>query len=679
MSFLVPLTIFLSAFLLFLVQPMMGRYVLPWFGGGPAVWSVCLLFFQTALLAGYAYSHWIASRKPRTQGAVHLALLGLSLVFLPIHPNAALWKPLTSGDPSGRILLLLLATVGGPYLLLSATGPLLQRWFTWGDAARSPWRLYALSNLGSFLALLSYPFAVEPFFRLDVQVWAWSGLYVAFVACCGVAAWRFRAVAEEPAAAASVSEDAAPSALTILFWLALSTTGSVLLVSTTNQISQEIAVNPFLWVAPLAIYLLTFVLTFESDRFYKRGTFAVAAGILAPLGCMVPSLEGAITLRTQLLLYLGALFVTCILCNGELARSRPSPRYLTKFYLAIAGGGALGGAFVALIAPRIFTEFLEFPIGLGAACLLGFVGWMRTGALREWTRGNLALRIPLMALLLGGATGIAAAVVNNQAALASARNFYGILRVIERTDQNGAFRELRHGRTRHGLQYQAAAKRDWPTTYYGPLSGVATALAWLDQPNRRIAVIGLGAGTLAIYGRPGDSMRFYEINPDVEAFARQWFTYLADSKATTEVALGDARIELERELAAGRARDYDLIAVDAFSSDAIPFHLLTAECADVYASRLKPGGLLLLHISNRVLNLEPVARGMAAHLGWKAVLLLSGDDPETGESSSRWVLLTSNDDFLRRSGLNVLASPWTRRAPLAWTDDFVSLWHVLNF
>jgi hypothetical protein len=380
-----------------------------------------------------------------------------------------------------------------------------------------------------------------------------------------------------------------------------------------------------------------------------------------------------------LLLYLGALFATCLLANGELARARPAARFLTKFYLTIAAGGAIGGAFVALAAPRIFTEFLEFPIGLGAACLLGFLGWMRTGALQEWTRGNLALRVPLMALLLGGATGIAAAVVNNQTALASVRNFYGILRVFEKTDQNGGFRELRHGRTRHGLQYQAAEKRDWPTTYYGPHSGIATALGGLDQPNRRIGVIGLGAGTLAVYGRSGDLVRFYEINPDVDAFAREWFTYLRDSRATTEVVLGDGRIELERELAAGRRRDYDLIAVDAFSSDAIPFHLLTAECADVYAQRLKPGGLLLLHISNRVLNLEPVARGMAAHLGWKAVLLLSGDDPGTGESSSRWVLLTSNGDFLRRTGLSVLDSPWTRRPPLTWTDDFVSLRHVLNF
>ena len=673
-------TIFLGAFLLFLVQPMMGRYVLPWFGGGPAVWTVCLLFFQAMLLAGYAYAHWLGSlRSPARQAVIHVALLAASLVFLPVRPNP-IWKPDASADPSGRIVLLLLVTVGGPYLLLSATAPLLQRWFTWNTTGRSPWRMYALSNFGSFLALLSYPFLIEPFIRLDTQVWAWSGLYVAFVAFCGFTAWRFRVSQASAAVGAEEEPEApAPSAITVLFWLSLAATGSVLLISTTNQISQEIAVNPFLWVAPLAIYLLTFILTFERDRLYRRGTFAVAAGILAPVGCMVPALEGAVSLRVQLLLYLGALFATCMLCHGELARSRPSPRHLTIFYLTIAAGGALGGAFVALLAPRVFTEFLEYPIGLGFACFLGFAGWMRTGALADWRGGNLAIRIPLMALLLGGATGIAAAMENSQPALASARNFYGILRVFARTDQNGALRELRHGRTRHGTQYQDPAKRDWPTTYYGPHSGVAVALDALGEPSRRIAVIGLGAGTLAAYGRPGDAFRFYEINPDVEAFARRWFSYLGDSKARTVVELGDARVVLERELRQGQSGDYDLVAVDAFSSDAIPFHLLTAECADVYRRRLKPGGLLLLHISNRVLNLEPVARGMAAHLGWKAVLLLSGDDSETGESSSRWVLITANEDFLKRTGLNPLASPWIHRAPLLWTDDFVSLWHVLNF
>jgi hypothetical protein len=335
---------------------------------------------------------------------------------------------------------------------------------------------------------------------------------------------------------------------------------------------------------------------------------------------------------------------------------------------------------VALIAPRVFTEFLEYPAGLAAACLLGFVAWLRTGALTLWTRGNLGIRVPLMALLFGGVTAIvAAATSGNQPSVASARNFYGILRVIERTDGNGPLRELRHGRTRHGFQYLDGPQRQSPTSYYGPHSGVAIALSAMEHPKRRIAIVGLGAGTLAAWGRPGDSFRFYEINPDVEAIAHQWFTFLKDSKAGIDTELGDARVQFERELAAGRSADFDLIAVDAFTSDAIPFHLLTAECADIYRRRLAPGGLLLLHISNRILNLEPVARGLAQHLGWNALLFVSGDDAETGESSSKWVLLTGNTEFLARSGLAARAAPWTNRAPILWTDDFVSLWHVLNF
>ncbi len=675
-----PVTIFLSAFLLFQVQPIAARYILPWFGGGPAVWTSCLLFFQIGLLAGYVYAHWLSSRtNVRVETAVHCGLLAVSLLFLPIRPNAAMWKTASVADPSLRILLLLAATVGGPYLLLSATGPLLQRWFTRSEPGRSPWRLYALSNLGSLIALLTYPFLIEPYLRLDIQVWTWSAMYAVFAVSCGVTAWRYRTVRATPAQE-QVEPGERPTLAAILFWVGLSACSSTLLVSTTNQISQEIAVNPFLWVAPLAIYLATFILTFESDRFYHRALFAGAAGVLACIGCVMPSLSGVFSLRWQLVLYLVAMLVTCMLCHGELAAARPSPRYLTTFYVAIAAGGALGGVFVALIAPHLFTEFLEYPIGLAAACLLGFIGWLRSGAMAQWRRGQFSVRVPLMALLFGGLTAIMAAVTTgNQPSVASARNFYGILRVLDRSDGNGAFRELRHGRTRHGFQYLEGAKRQWPTTYYGPHSGVAIALNSLESSNRRIAVIGLGAGTLAAWGRAGDTFRFYEINPDVDAFAHRWFSFLKDSKARTETVLGDARVQMERELAAGKSGQYDLIAVDAFTSDAIPFHLLTSQCADIYRRSLAPGGLLLLHISNRVLNLEPVARGMAQYLGWTPVLFVSGDDSETGESSSKWVLLTANTEWLERSGLAGHGAPWTLRAPILWTDDFVSLWHVLNF
>jgi spermidine synthase len=672
----------LSAFLLFQLQPIIGRYILPWFGGGPAVWTTCLLFFQACLLAGYAYAHWLGSlANVRLQAGVHIGLLLASLAFLPLSANAAIWKPAAAADPSGRILLLLAVTVGGPYLLLSATAPLLQHWFTIDNPQKAPWRFYALSNFGSFLALLSYPFVFEPLLRLRTQGFIWTGLYLAFAILCGFAAWRLRSV-ETAATSASgeIEEAAGPTLGTVLFWLGLSFCASTSLVATTNQISQDIAVSPFLWVATLAIYLLTFVLAFESDRFYWRTPYAIALGLFAPIASALPSVSIGLSLRWQLVIYLIALFAACMVCQGELARSRPSPRYLTTFYLTIAAGGAIGGVFVALIAPRLFTEFSEYQIGLAVTCLLGFVGWMRTGALAQWTSRNLAVRLPLMALLIGGFTAMVATVTSGKLGVeVSARNFYGILRVTAREDSNGPFRELQHGRTRHGFEYLQSARKDWPTSYYGPHSGIAMALKAIDKPNRSIGVVGLGAGTLAAWGRPGDTFRFYEINPDVEQIARTWFSFLRDSKAQTEVELGDARVQLERELAGGRSRDFDLIAVDAFSSDSIPMHLLTAECADIYRRRLTPGGVLALHISNRALNLDPVARGMARYLGWTAVQIVSEDDPATGESSSRWVLLTSNQNFLERTGLVHHFSEWSSRAPITWTDDFASLWHVLKF
>jgi len=661
MNRLFPVTIFLSAFLLFQVQPIMGRFILPWFGGTPAVWSVCLLFFQAALLAGYAYAHWL--RHPR----LHIVLLAVSLALLPVIPT----RPSITDTPSARILLLLVVTVGGPYFLLSATAPLLQKWIA---SERSPWRLYALSNFGSFLALLSYPFLVEPYVRLRTQAWVWSGLYVAFTILCGSVAWRVGQAILSPV---SKMASARPTLLTILFWLGLSAAGSTLLLATTNIVTQDIAVSPFLWIAPLSLYLLTFVLAFESDCWYPRLPFAVAAGVLAPVACAVVNAGVGIAVWVQLSAYLSTLFVVCMVCHGELRYARPDPGHLTVFYLTIAAGGVLGGIFVALVAPRVFTEFNEYPIGLAAACLLGLTGWLRSGAWALWTRSNFAIRIPLMALLLGGLSAVATITLTGaRPAVATWRNFYGILRVSDLPDPKGAMRELTHGRIKHGSQYLEQAWRDRPTSYYGPHSGVAMALDALPEGPRRIAVIGLGAGTMAAWGRPGDLIRFYEINPLVPMIATKWFTFLPDSKALTEVVLGDARIQMEPEVSV-----FDFIAVDAFSSDAIPMHLLTAEAADIYRKRLTPGGLLLFHISNRSLNLEPVTRGLAQHLNWNAAQILGEDNPSTGEDGSRWVILTENLELLQKITQPAPHIGWTDpgRQPILWTDDFASLLHVLKW
>jgi len=466
---------------------MIGRFILPWFGGGPAVWTNCMLFFQSMLLAGYAYAHWLGSRRnTRVQVWVHMVLLAASLAFLPIASNPDSWKPGEPGDPSAQILLLLAAAIGGPYLLLSSTTPLLQRWSHTANPAASPWRLYALSNAGSFLALLSYPFAIEPFLRLRSQAWMWSALYLIFAGLCAWAAWNMRTAVSPAESVPVAAADAAgrPSWLDVLMWLAFSMCGSLLLLGTTNQITEEIAVFPFLWVAPLSVYLLTFILTFESDRWYRRGIFGTLTGILAPSTCAAVVLSVAIPVWRQLAIYLITLFVTCMLCHGELARSKPSPRYLTAFYLTISAGGALGGIFAAIVAPRIFVEFTEFLIALGAACALGFLAWIRTGALAEWTGRNFAVRVPMMAMMFGAATSLFGAFSNHQPGRESRRNFYGILRVNEASDKNGRFRRITHGRIQHGFQYLDEDKKDRPTTYYGPHSGAALAITrgdWLGR------------------------------------------------------------------------------------------------------------------------------------------------------------------------------------------------------
>ena len=659
----------------------MGRYILPWFGGTPAVWSVCLLFFQCILLAGYGYAHFVGSLKSaKTQATIHVSLLVASLLLLPVAPNPQIWKPTGAGNPQWQILLLLLATVGGPYFLLSSTTPLLQRWFTLGQSGAG-WRLYALSNFGSFLALFSYPFLMEPYARLATQSWIWSGLYVGFVTVCGATAWSVRnkqvvAVTEE------VVSNERLSAKTVVFWLALAATASTLLLATTNLITQDIAVAPFLWILPLSVYLLSFILTFESDRWYRRLPFAVLAGVMAPVAAAATS-AGVVLLPlwAEAAIYLGALFAACMLCHGELARSRPAAKHLTAFYLIVSLGGVIGGVFVALIAPNLFSRFTEYPLALMATCVLGIIAWIRTGAWAEWTRQNFGVRVPMMALLFGTLGAIALAVLPGvgRQPVANVRNFFGILTVNERDDQAGDYRQLTHGRIKHGSQYVKEPLHSQPTSYFGPRSGVGVTMQALqkEHPSMNVAIVGLGAGTMAAWGRPGDTYRFYEINPDDETVARKWFSYLKDSKAKVDVALGDARIVLERELAEGKRGDYDLIVVDAFSSDAIPMHLLTAECADIYEQRLKPGGMLMMHISNRTLNLEPVVRGVAGHLKWNASQFLSNGLPQAGEDGSRWIAMTADGDFMRRTALQRLVSGWSKDAPLLWTDDFASLWHVL--
>ena len=714
------LTIFLSAFLLFQVQPLIGKYILPWFGGTPSVWTTCMLFFQLLLLGGYAYAHLIASRlSTRNQTILHLVLLAASLVFLLWIPPKDSWKPTSSEAPSLRILMLLAGTIGGPYLVLSSTGPLLQQWFHRSNPGKSPYRLYALSNVGSLLALISYPFLVEPSLKLGTQALLWCVGYACFTAFC---AWcAFRLLRDNPVpveAATVVGEVSAPAGVLagddvetsgariphwadVLMWIGLAAAGSAMLLATTNQMCQEVAVVPFLWVLPLAIYLLTFIITFDSPIWYLRSMFIVLLAASTSFTYKV-LVEGAgAELWKQIAAFSATLFVSCMICHGELYKSRPHPRYLTLFYLCISAGGALGGFLVAIVAPNVFPAYWEYHVALPAICVLALVAFYRDP---NWIlyRGRPRL---VWAVLIATLGGLIASMVNqtkekSENVIYMTRNFYGALKITEGAPDypDWRFLSLTHGRIMHGFQYQSQEKRRWPTSYYGEASGIGIAIG--AHPKRfqdtqadralRIGVVGLGTGTIAALGEKGDYMRFYEINPQVLRLSDlrlsdsdRFFTYLRDAEADgveIDVILGDARVQMEHELARGEQQKFDVLAVDAFSSDAIPMHLLTRECAEIYWQHLNSDGILALHISNRHMDLKPVCRALAEEFGHTAVRVHSDENDDEGVDSADWILLTKSEEFLNSTTLQAAQTGWPEDglAPLLWTDDYGSIRPILN-
>ena len=671
-------TILLSAFLLFQVQPIIAKMILPWFGGSAAVWTVCMLFFQLLLVAGYLYSHWLVrALGARAQSLVHIALLALGVAALPILPDGG-WKPVGESDPSFRILGLLAAAVGLPYFLLATTSPLVQAWYARARRGAMPYRLYALSNFGSMLALLSYPFVVEPWLPTRWQALGWSGAFVVFAAACALAAWQARTL---PPTIPASEEDAPaerPRPASYALWAALAASASILLLAFTSHLSQNVAPIPFLWVLPLALYLLSFILCFEGRGWYQRKVFLplAAAGFAgvcitlqreyhnSPLWLLIP-------------LYCAALFFACMVCHGELARRKPHPRHLTAFYVAIAVGGALGGIFVGLVAPRIFPDLYELPVGLFLAAALTVLvleldrdGFPSPRAWRAAVGGA-----ALFAAALAGVLGWIYADLAGDARV-RARNFYAALRVSDYGTGTDETRTLTHGTITHGKQFRDPARRDWRTTYYGETSGVGRAIeARRAAGPVRIGVIGLGAGTLAAYGRAGDAVRIYEINPQVIELARNEFTYLADSPAKVEVVLGDARLSLEREAPQG----FDVLAVDAFSSDSIPVHLLTAEAFAVYFRHLKPGGILAVHISNRFLDLKPVVKAAAAALGKTARIVEDESDDARGTYGTTWVLVAESPEAFAEAPLAGAVEPLeSARAIRLWTDDYSDLYGILK-
>ncbi|MEJ8857648.1 fused MFS/spermidine synthase [Variovorax robiniae] len=667
-------TIFTSAFLLFLVQPLIAKQILPWFGGSAAVWSICMVFFQVVLLAGYAYSDAVTRRfTPKVQARLHVALLLVSLAFLPIVTSAR-WKPAGSEDPTLWILGLLLGTIGLPYFLLSTTGPLVQSWLS-----RTPWgsqvyRYFSLSNLASLASLLSYPVLIEPHSSLLRQAQGWSWAYAAFVLLCiGTTVYAARqGAAPTVAATGTVSAPAtpqrAPHASDYLLWLGLPALGSWLLLAITNHITQNVAAIPFLWVLPLSVYLLTFVLCFESDRWYRRAFFLPATAVMLVLCAFGLQADLGFNVKTALPLYVIGLFVLCMFFHGEMARMRPAPQYLTRFYLMLSLGGAIGGISVGLVAPHVLPAYYELGVGLvlsalaGAAVLrdrrLGWAGGLALAACCAWF---LALQ------------------VRNESAdtREMSRNFYGTLITLDtrRDKPEDNVRQMYHGSVKHGEQFLAPARRREPTSYYGATSGIGLALAEAPQGPRRVGLIGLGAGTLAVYGRKGDVYRIYEINPQVFELADTEFTFLHDSPAKIERVLGDARLALERE----EPQQFDVLAVDAFSGDSVPIHLITEEAMEVYLRHIKADGVIAFHVTNRFLALAPVVVEIAKAQGLHAVLV--HDEAEHNDALRRtdWVLVSRNPASLERESIRRASVPVTPIAGLqAWTDDFNNLFGVLK-
>jgi hypothetical protein len=757
-------TIFLSAFLLFWVQLILGKYLLPWFGGTPAVWTTCMLFFQWLLLAGYVYAHALTKyARPVTQAVVHCTVLFASIGSLsylssawssPIAPSA-IWRPYGTGNPVLRITELLSVAVGLPYFCLSTTSPLLQEWHR-RVHRDSPYRLYAISNAGSFLALLTFPFLFEPALSLIRQGWLWSIAYLAFVVGCFACALRlkrlFRTPAEANDSASAVGSDVdvqpadSPGLSRYMLWFGFSACASAFFLATTNQLCQDVAVVPLLWVMPLSVYLLSFILCFEHQRWYMRQWFHTVFAIALCAVIFILFGGGHGSLSIQIAVYLLTLFAACMVCNGELARIKPEPNRLTSFYLCIAIGGSFGGILVALVAPKVFHAFWEYQLALWAtaalllgkllrepdswiyriaapvpvlllavgACLLQaailgvslrhqasdyFAGAIaaalfvrvfvsRHRSLPEKARRTAAHLCGIASLATAAFLLVASGFAHSGHAIARFRNFYGAFGIIPReiVDSRGAAYSLVHGRIEHGFQLRAEPYDRIPTAYYGTHSGVglaiaqATAAARSARRSLNVGTVGLGIGTLATYARPGDTFRFYEINPQVIAIATNpaYFTFLAKCAGQLQIVPGDARVSLEREAGRGELQNFDVLVLDAFSGDAVPVHLLTLEAFAVYRKHLRPqSGILAIHITNSYLDLRPVVFAAAAHAHLNSRWIQSQGDG-LASSDSEWMLL-SEGELPKGSVASSPASAATvspRFRP--WTDDYSNLLQVLK-
>ena len=678
--------VFLGAFLLFLVEPIAAKQLLPVLGGSAAVWITCLVFFQTALLCAYLYAHWM-SRRPRWNLYFALLILGFA--------SALAWC-LRIGSAEGAaahpimtVFVVLGSTIGLPFLVLGTTSPLMQVWWARLHGSGIPYRLFALSNLASLLALGLYPTVIEPRLTLEAQRIAWCCGFAVFAFITAVLAWKTRAVAKTSLPETTVADEGTTAPpMHRLLWVLLPMGAAMQLSAVTSHLSQDIAAIPLLWILPLATYLVTFILAFEMPGLYRRWVVArFMAVMLASLGYALSKMDTSLPVGLGVLFYLVEVFVACWFCHAEVYRLRPaSAERSTVFYLLVAAGGVAGTFFVGIASPMIFRANYDLAIAFAVtAVLAAIVTWDDGWAQRTlWCTGSV--------LLLGLAVLLHFEVQRH--ALMTARNFYGSLRVTaaDFDDQGGAVagknadgsastgtgpvRVLMNGRIRHGMQMTDAGRRRVPTTYYGQDSGAGVALRnCCEGRARNVGVIGLGAGTLAAYGREGDRFRFYEINPLVEPIARNLFTYLHDSPAAITVVDGDGRASLRREAPQG----FDVLVVDAFSGDAIPLHLLTREAMDVYRRQLAPGGVVAFHVSNSYLNLAPEIGRLADAEGMQARVVESMDVPAEGAYRATWVLVSADAGYFDKPGVAAAATPIQRQAGLRlWTDDYSSLLPVLR-
>ncbi len=691
------LAIFLSSFLLFQIQPLISKYILPWFGGTTNVWSASLLFFQLFLTGGYAYAYWLIRRvSPRRQGVVHIGVLGLSVLMLTFNmynwgsPNlpGEEWRNLNLDQPLGEVLKILTVAVGLPYFLLSTNSTLMQAWFSQEHPDRSPYWLYALSNVGSFVGLLTYPILFEPRLSLKAQSIFWTAGYVVFVLVIGFQAFKVFRSANNPNQKPIERDDAKRSASLpirqFFSWAGSAALASSLLLATTTSITQEVAAIPFLWVLPLTIYLLSFVLSFSGERWYNRTVF-LGFLTLASLAYIIILVNPNMNYLLQLVVYLGLLFVSTMICHGELYRSRPKPARLTSFYLLTSIGGAIGGITINLVVPLIFNGYWEFQISLSLVWGVLFV--LITRSLPKFR--PLVARLLFALTALGTILFIGIFFVQTRSShsdlLTSVRNFYGVLWVREQDANNPTEHRyvLNHGITMHGFQFTTPVRKSRPTAYYAEDAGIG--LTFLNHPQRpanlKAGMVGLGVGVLAVYGEPGDDFRFYEINPAVAEIAEgQYFSFMRDSAADINIVLGDGRISLESELSQSGTQNFDLLVIDAFNSDSIPTHLLTKEAFELYLAHLKPDGILALHVSNRHLNLRNVVWKLADEFGLPGVEITnSPPEDDTRSYRATWILLTQNEEFLAVPEIATAGAPPPSDLPdlRLWTDDYSNLFQIL--